>query len=93
MRPGPTGMGIATGTRPPQPARLLTLEVGQRHHLAGGGAGRGRARAVALPRASLAVTLGKAFSPHVILQIINDLAASPSGRGGCGGQASLQGDI
>lgn len=34
----------------------------------------GWARAATLPCASTAVTLGKAFSPHVILQIINSLA-------------------
>lgn len=41
-RPGPTGTGIATGTRPPHPTHPLTLEIGQRHHLGGDGAGRGQ---------------------------------------------------
>lgn len=62
-------------------ASPLTLEVTESHHLAAGGpgeAGEGGHPSTHSP----AVTLGKAFGPHVILQIINGPTAPPAGTPG-----------
>lgn len=66
-------MGIAAGTRPPQ--ICPPAYAGSRSE-APSCRQRGWARGALLPHASPAVTLGKAFSPHVILQIINGSACS-----------------